>query len=142
MLLLLLTFKNNHGDVTALLRLNKFLLDLAHEADIDVDVLVWLKLALQGSDCEHLLGASLLHAEVEADGVLSLILQIQRQLLGLSNADGSEVEFGLHAIVQGDVEGFRVDVNRLLLLLDAVAFDVFNLKLDVLKELLLTESIE
>jgi len=48
----------------------------------------------------------------------------------------------LHAIVQGDVEGFRVDVNRLLLLLDAVAFDVFNLKLDVLKELLLTESIE
>ena len=142
MLLLLLTFKDDHSDVTALLGLHKLLFNLAHELNVDVDIFVRLKLALQRRNSEHLLGHSLLHAEVEADRVLALVLEVERKFLWLTDTDCSEVELSLNAFVKSDVEGFRVDVDRLLLLLDTMTLDIFDLKLDVLQELLLFEGVE
>ena len=78
MLFLLLAFKNDHSDVGVLLRLGQLLLNLAHELDIDVDVFVWLKLALHRCYREHLFGLGLLHAEVETNWVLALVLEVER----------------------------------------------------------------
>ena len=104
MLFLLLAFEDDHRDVAALLRLDEFLFDLAHELDIDIDLLVWLQLTSHRSDGEHLLRDGLLHAEVEADRVLTLILQIQWKLFRLANTNSSEVKLSLHAFVESDVE--------------------------------------
>ena len=142
MLLLLLTFEDDHRDVTALLGLHKLLLNLAHELNVDVDIFVRLKLALQRRDSEHLLGHCLLHAEVEADRVLALVLEVERKFLWLTDTDCSEVELSLNAVIKSDIEGLRVDVDCLLLLLDTMTLDIFDLKLDVLKELLLFKGVE
>ena len=105
MLLLLLTFEDDHRDIAALFGLDQLLLNLAHEFDVDVDVFVRLELSLQRRNGEHLLGHSLLHAEVEADGVLSLVLEIEGQFLGLADTNSAEVELSLDSVVEGDVEG-------------------------------------
>lgn len=118
------------------------LLLLAEEADVDVDVLVGLELALHGSDGEDLSGAGLLHLEVKADGVLALILQIQGKFFGLTNAHWTKVKLSLDCLIKGDLECFSIDLNLLLLLLDAVVLNIFHLKLDGLKELLLLDGIE
>ena len=141
-LFLLFALENDHGNVTALLRFDKLLLNLAHEANIDVDVLIWLKLAIHGSDSEHLLCDSLLHAEVEANRVLTLILKIERKLLGLTNSDSSKVELSLHGFIQGDVECLAVEVDCFLFLLNTVTLNILNFELDLLKEFLLLERIE
>ena len=98
--LVLLSFKDDHGDVGVLLGLGKLLLDLAHELHVDVDVLIGLQLALHGGDGEHLLGLRLLHAEVKANWVLALILQIEWQLFRLTDSHGTEVELRHHALVE------------------------------------------
>ena len=139
MLFLLLSFENDHGDVRILLRFGELLLNLAHELDVDVDLLIWLELTLHGSDGEHLLGLSLLHAEIEADWVLTLVLEVKREFLWLSNSDSSEVKLGLHTLIESDIEGLSVDLNLLLFLLDLISFDILNLELDGLEEFLLDE---
>ena len=142
MLFLLLSLKNDHGDVTALLRFDELLLNLAHEANVDVNVLIRLELAIHRSDSEHLLRHSLLHAEVEANRVLTLILEIERKLLGLTNSDSSKVELSLHGFIQGDVKCLAVEVDCFLFLLNAMTLDILNFELDLLKEFLLLEGIE
>jgi hypothetical protein len=74
-----------------LLWLGQFLLNLAHELHVDIDVFIWLQLTLHGRDCENLFSLSLLHAEVKTDGVLTLILQVERQFFRFSNSDSPEV---------------------------------------------------
>ena len=142
MFLLLFTLENDHCDVTALLRFYELLFNLAHEANIDIDVLIWLKLAIHGSNCEHLLRDSFFHAEVETNRVLTLILEIERKLLGLTNSDSSKVELSLHGFIQGDVKCLAVEVDCFLFLLNAVTLNIFNFELDLFKEFLLLESIE
>lgn len=139
---LLLALKNDHLDLRGVLHFVVPDLTLAHELDIDVDVLVWLQLALHGRDREHLLRQGALHLEVEADWVLTLILQVERELLGLTNSHGAEVQEIDHRVVQRDVEGLGVDGDSLLFLLDSIAFDVFNFQLDLLKEFVLSKSVE
>lgn len=106
MLFLLLSFENDHRDVTALLRFHQFLLNFAHEADIDVDVFIRLQLTFHRSDCEHLFGCHFFHPEVKADRVLTLVLQVQWELFGLTNTHCPEVKLRLHTVIQRDIEGF------------------------------------
>ena len=139
MLFLLLAFKNDHSDVRVLFRLGQLLLGLAHELHVDVDVLVWLQLALHGRDREHLFRLGLLHSEVEANRVLALVLEVERQLFGFSHSDCSEVQLRGHSIVERNIEGLRVDLDLLFLLLDSVALHVLDLEFDRLEELLLSQ---
>ena len=91
MLFHLLSLENNHRDVRVLTGFDELLLNFAHELHVDVDLLIGCQLSLHGRNREHLLRRSLLHPEVETDRVLSLVLQIQGQFLGLANPHGTEV---------------------------------------------------
>jgi len=74
--LLLLTFKNDHSNVGVLFRFCQLLLDLAHELYVNINVFVWIELALHRCYRKHLFRECLLHFEVKAYGVLPLILQV------------------------------------------------------------------
>jgi len=139
---LLLAFKNNHRDVRVLFRLGKFLLNLAHKFDIDVDILIWLKLALHWCDCKHLFSLSLLHSEIETDWILSLILQVERKFFWLTNTNCAKVKLSSHSIIERDVEGLSINLNLLFLLLNSMVLDVLNFKLNCFKEFLLSQWIE
>jgi len=136
MLFLLFTFEDDHRDVGVLLRLGHLLFNFAHELNVDVDVFVWCKLSLHGSDSEHLLCDSLLHPEIKADWVLALILEVKWELLWLANSHCSEVKLGLNGLIKSNVESLGVDGDRLLLLLDSMRLNIFNFKFEVLEELL------
>lgn len=142
MFLLLFTLKDDHCDVRVLLRLGQLLLDLAHELDVNVDVFVRCELTLHGRNREHLLSLCLLHTEIEADRVLALILEIEGELLGLADSHRTEVELSHDRLVERNIEGFSVELDALLFLLNVVTFDIFNFKLDCFQELLLFDRVE
>lgn len=135
MFLLLLALKNNHSDVRVLLRLSQLFLDLAHKFDVYVDVFIRIKLALHWCDRKHLFCLRLLHSEVKADGVLPLILEVERQLFWLTDSDSPEVKFGRHSLVKRDVERLCIDLDNLVLLLFLIVFNVLYLQYNFLEEL-------
>ena len=140
--LVLLSLEDDHGDIRTVLLLVHLLLHLTEEPHVDVDVLVWLKLALHGSDCEDLSSSCLLHLEVKAYWVLTLVLEVEWKLLGLSNSYRTKVKLGLDSFIEGDLESLCINLDGFLLLLDSVVLNILYFELECFKELLLFQSIK
>jgi len=139
-LLVLVALKNIQENLSvALVRLD---LDLLHAEELndDVQLLILLQSAHHRLNRKDLLSA-FPDCEIELDRVLTLILQEQGLLLWLANSNGLEVEHlvNLHSFVQSNVECLCVEVDSLVLLLDAESLDVLNFEHDVLEELLLSD---
>lgn len=117
---------------------------MAQEPNDDVLVLVGVEGAFHRLDREHRLSGGLFHPEIVLNRIKTLVLEVERLLLWLSDSHGSEVQelLNLHGVVERDVERFGIQTDVLRVLLDIVSFYVFDMQLDLLDELLLSFGVE
>jgi hypothetical protein len=108
------------------------------EPHLDINVFIGLKAADHRGDREDLLGF-LPYCEVVFNWVLATVLQVEILVLGLTNSDRFEVKclVELHRLIQCDIECFRVQLQILVILLNAESLNIIDFQDYGLKELLL-----